>query len=397
MTPQMDNNSMTNQKRSRAEINAQNSLKSTGPKTDAGKQRSRQNAIRHGLCGAIAMPNEDPLKAYERETEWNSFYKPQTPGAQHLVNECVRATLLSDRLGTYSDATVSGQINKARHALECLREEVVEDARQFFVTDAEKAVRILSESAAGCTFMADRWQMLSDRFIERGHWAYEDRGQAIWLCGVTMTPEFLLGDRRAWQISYFDSICREKDPLYSARFYCENKDNHDGLGHLYRKDNPPSKEFCREWLLNLATEMRDFYRTRAQELREAFDFAEMEAAEACALVITDEKQARLFLRYSSEARNTFHKAYSALLRTLELDKKRAEQELKEGVKVEFRNEANPEDNPIPEKEIGQGTGEQSGAEEGSRGAHIARNGDTGMAQGGGSAPQTGENRVSPSP
>ena len=388
---------MSNQKRSRAEINKTNSLKSTGPRTEAGKLKARQNAFQHGMCAVTAMPNEDPFKIIEREAEWNSFYQPKSPGAQHLVNECVRATLLSDRLGIYSDGTLTGQVNKARHTLQCAREEAVEDARQFFVPDAEKAVRILSETATGCTFMADRWQLLGKHFKEQGHWASVDRGQAVWLCGVTMTPDYTQGDRRAWQITYFNAICSSNDPLRTSRFYCESVDHYDGLSHLYRKDNPPEKEFCREWLLNLATEMRDFYRSRAQELHEAFDFEEMEAAEACALVITDEKQARLYLRYSSEARNTFHKAYSALLRTLEIDKKRVEQELKEAVDGDFRNEASPEDNPIPEKEMGQGTGEQSGAEEGSRGAHSARNGDTGVAQKGGSAPKKAERRVSPAP
>jgi len=55
--------------RDRAAINRENSLKSTGPKTEAGKQISSLNALRHGLTSQVViMPNED-LEAYHRFTE----------------------------------------------------------------------------------------------------------------------------------------------------------------------------------------------------------------------------------------------------------------------------------------------------------------------------------------
>lgn len=55
---------MTPQRR-RAEINKENSQHSTGPKTEAGKQRFSLNALRHGLTGQIVgMPTED-LRAYQ--------------------------------------------------------------------------------------------------------------------------------------------------------------------------------------------------------------------------------------------------------------------------------------------------------------------------------------------
>jgi hypothetical protein len=53
----------------RAAINRENSLKSTGPKTEAGKHISSLNALRHGLTGqVIVMPAED-LAAYERSCQ----------------------------------------------------------------------------------------------------------------------------------------------------------------------------------------------------------------------------------------------------------------------------------------------------------------------------------------
>jgi hypothetical protein len=50
---------------SRIEINQANSQHSTGPNTEAGKQRSSLNALRHGLTSKIVvMPAEDP-QAYQ--------------------------------------------------------------------------------------------------------------------------------------------------------------------------------------------------------------------------------------------------------------------------------------------------------------------------------------------
>jgi hypothetical protein len=75
----------------RRDINAQNARKSTGPKSDQGKDRSRQNALKHGLrAEVLALPNEDPAIIAERADTWNDHYKPRSPAAQHLVNECVR-------------------------------------------------------------------------------------------------------------------------------------------------------------------------------------------------------------------------------------------------------------------------------------------------------------------
>ena len=64
----------------RADINRANSLKSTGPRTEAGKSRSRMNALTHGMTAkAIVLPDEDP-EAYKRhvDTFMNQF-KPDNP------------------------------------------------------------------------------------------------------------------------------------------------------------------------------------------------------------------------------------------------------------------------------------------------------------------------------
>src|SRR6202140_4817131 len=53
----------------RAAANKANAQKSTGPRTEAGKQRSKLNALRHGLTGqTIVLPTEDH-SAYQRHSQ----------------------------------------------------------------------------------------------------------------------------------------------------------------------------------------------------------------------------------------------------------------------------------------------------------------------------------------
>jgi len=71
---------------SRIEINRANSQHSTGPKTEAGKQRSSLNALRHGLTGQIVvMPTED-LQAYQSHLKsFTDEYHPQGATESNLV------------------------------------------------------------------------------------------------------------------------------------------------------------------------------------------------------------------------------------------------------------------------------------------------------------------------
>src|SRR6266851_9059064 len=59
----------TNDDQARIARNRENASHSTGPKTEAGKQRSSLNALRHGLTGhTIVLPIED-LAAYKHFTK----------------------------------------------------------------------------------------------------------------------------------------------------------------------------------------------------------------------------------------------------------------------------------------------------------------------------------------
>ena len=70
----------------RAAVNKANAQKSTGPRTEAGKQRSSLNALRHGLTGhTIVLPSEDQ-SAYQRHSQsFLNEYQPKGATETQLV------------------------------------------------------------------------------------------------------------------------------------------------------------------------------------------------------------------------------------------------------------------------------------------------------------------------
>jgi hypothetical protein len=72
----------------RAAANRENAQHSTGPRSDAGKQRSSLNALSHGLTARTAvLPSEDPA-AYEQHCrQFRDEHQPATPTETHLVQQ----------------------------------------------------------------------------------------------------------------------------------------------------------------------------------------------------------------------------------------------------------------------------------------------------------------------
>jgi hypothetical protein len=83
----------------RAAINRANSLHSTGPRTDSGKQRSSLNALRHGLTARSAvLPSEDPAAYETHRRQFFAEYQPASPTETQLVQELVDTSWRLNRI-----------------------------------------------------------------------------------------------------------------------------------------------------------------------------------------------------------------------------------------------------------------------------------------------------------
>ena len=70
--------------RARINVNRRNAAKSTGPRTPEGKERSCANALKHGLCASVVVPEDAKLVQGHAE---DFFRDPPAPESFPLLKE----------------------------------------------------------------------------------------------------------------------------------------------------------------------------------------------------------------------------------------------------------------------------------------------------------------------
>ncbi len=81
---------------------------STGPKTEAGKAASSQNALRHGLAsGTVVVPGEDPEAFQAFADSFKKHYAPANAIEEVLVADMARHHWLKDRAMRLQDEGIA--------------------------------------------------------------------------------------------------------------------------------------------------------------------------------------------------------------------------------------------------------------------------------------------------
>ena len=339
---------LTHEERSKqARINAG---KSTGPKSEAGKANSRKNALKHGLTAKIlAMPNEDPAKIAAREDHWNDYYNPQSPGAQQLVNLCVASTIMTDRVTCAYDAEIASQVRNADESWLNDKSELLEDGKTLLLDNPAMGYRMLRREATGCEYLVARWRFLGKILRERGFLSREECDEAIRLIGVAPTASGVKANADAFKIYYYNNLipCEDRVTLATELLTDENRPHE--LWKSLTVATIPDVQWCQKWIMLFINDRLEELSQRGKMLSETIDAPDRAGAKDRALMLKDEKDARLFLRYSSEARNGFHRAFRDLTKALESDREMAEnaEEIEETEssrnEAEFERNWNPDD------------------------------------------------------
>jgi hypothetical protein len=199
----------------RAEANRRNAQKSTGPRTAAGKERARFNAVKHGMrAKTIVLPGEDTEVYQARLDAWTIDLKPGDDVERFLVGRAVQLSWQLER----ADRALAARAADARSAgasrLDDLADEVAALGRRLFwdprgptffypqfeitlgdpkrvswsgqIDDPDDPVRLvnrLESSALGCAWLLDRWGELRDALEAGRNWEPRDRFKAIRLLG----------------------------------------------------------------------------------------------------------------------------------------------------------------------------------------------------------------------
>lgn len=168
----------------RIEANRRNAQRSTGPKTPEGKARSRANALTHGLCASVCVP-EDAKLVYERSSEFFNTLKPQNDYHSWVVTEIALASLRIDRC----------ERNERR-----LRDKKSLGAELFWEDDKKLEASLLGEQLGtrpeivleqlrrtpqGCEWLMSRWAMLAHVADTKTVW---DRAQTELAFDLLGTP-----------------------------------------------------------------------------------------------------------------------------------------------------------------------------------------------------------------
>jgi hypothetical protein len=153
--------------------NRRNALKSTGPKTVEGKQKSRQNAYKHGLTGdGVVLPEEDRTEIQRRFELLNQEQQPSCEASRIFLR---RFSFLSVRLEKCEEFDVSATANRIRHAVEVFddnRLTEVEELAARLANQPATVARRLQNSPEGVDWLIRNWGELREDLLnpERAAW-----------------------------------------------------------------------------------------------------------------------------------------------------------------------------------------------------------------------------------
>jgi hypothetical protein len=193
--------------------NRRNAQKSTGPRTDAGKARSRLNAVTHGLNAHVeTLPDEEKAEFEQRVTAWSAALQPCTAYEEELVRRAVSLSWRLDRADRAQAALIADSVDEAAEAEIRQKREDFEDAARRLLPDLAPKdapelppaprrkigeyfyqiddpddplvlVTRLERNTLGCRWMCDRWAELRAVIDTGKAWSDAELTRALRLLG----------------------------------------------------------------------------------------------------------------------------------------------------------------------------------------------------------------------
>ncbi len=173
----------------RIEANRRNAQNSTGPRTQAGKARSRGNAVTHGLT-AVVVSVEDEALVRERTIGVYQTFRPQTPFQAWVCAAIAIITIRLDRLREIEKQIRKGASWRASNHWDEDQQQEAQRIAARFPRDPSRTLGELRRSVQGCEWLIERWMMLAS-VADRGRWTDEQQALAHDLVG---TPHALRSD-----------------------------------------------------------------------------------------------------------------------------------------------------------------------------------------------------------
>ncbi len=120
--------------------NQANAARSTGPKTAKGKEKSRANAIKHGLTGeGIALAPDDAAEVERRAAAYQSELKPTTELGRGLARRMAILSVRMDRSVAQETAALSARVRRAEAEAQANGDDPSEAARRAMFDPSKEA------------------------------------------------------------------------------------------------------------------------------------------------------------------------------------------------------------------------------------------------------------------
>jgi hypothetical protein len=193
----------TSQKR--IDANRINASRSTGPRTDAGKSRSKYNNLSHGECARtlVVLPGEDAEQIARDAEETVQNLAAGSEAERQLALEYQATIETIKRCRKAEGAALNLKINEIRdQAADGPAAEVATlGARLLDGQDLDSTLEQLRKTAAGCVFLKNQWLILSKHLDSFSSFNPMQRVLAIRLCGKRGCDLFRDGVVRDWVLA----------------------------------------------------------------------------------------------------------------------------------------------------------------------------------------------------
>ena len=191
---------MTSQ--ARIDANRQNAKNSTGPRTAAGKEKTRLNGLKHGLCSdEVVLPTEDRQVFEGQLAAWMDDWQPTTETRRFLVERAATAAWRISRCVRNETDRLADRINRGFALWDKTRSEQVERAFKRLPQDPQASVEDLMSTHDGVQFLICVWNGLHNAIDDpEGWWDCETHHDRLcYLLGINgeNDPDHLLQVSRA--------------------------------------------------------------------------------------------------------------------------------------------------------------------------------------------------------
>ncbi|HEV3164375.1 MAG TPA: hypothetical protein VGZ22_10135 [Isosphaeraceae bacterium] len=180
----------------RIEANRRNAQMSTGPRTKEGKERSRQNALKHGLTGAGIVIHPDDQEALRTRLEgWTEDLEPSDSVEGWLIGRAAMASVRLDRNTKTERAALLDRVDQARADYDRREQLTVEAMAVHIDMKPTETVRLLEPRALGCDWLLRQWAALWQVLLTHGYWTRQEQARALHLLGLPEIPTFQPDER----------------------------------------------------------------------------------------------------------------------------------------------------------------------------------------------------------